>query len=259
MATTTIFKNNLFVRYIFMMLIGMIGMVQAYALPNTSKPLHAVPSAAQVKPAPNREIIVLIHGLMRTSLSMWPLKNYLKRQGYEVYSYSYPSPKYSIQEHGIILNQFIKNLLEKNPGVKVSFITHSLGGIITRQALSTWSQEQLKQIGCLIMLAPPNQGSKLAQLSSKIFPMFTSPIKPLAELSSEQTSYVHRVPVPNIKIGIIAGRYDAKVPPESARLQGQKDPIIVNSNHTFIMNNAKTRQLIMSFLKTGSFAQVVQQ
>ncbi|VEB38835.1 lipase LipB [Legionella cherrii] len=143
--------------------------------------------------------------------------------------------------------------------MKVSFITHSLGGIITRQALSTWSQEQLKQIGCLIMLAPPNQGSKLAQLSSKIFPMFTSPIKPLAELSSEQTSYVHRVPVPNIKIGIIAGRYDAKVPPESARLQGQNDPIIVNSNHTFIMNNAKTRQLIMSFLRTGSFTQVVEQ
>ncbi|MCW8397996.1 lipase [Legionella sp. PATHC038] len=259
MATTTIFKNNPFVRYILMMVIGMIGMVQAYALPNTSKQLYAVPSAAQVKPAHHREIIVLIHGLMRTSLSMWPLKNYLKRQGYEVYSYSYPSPKYSIQEHGIILNQFIKNLLEKNPGVKVSFITHSLGGIITRQALSTWSQEQLKQIGCLIMLAPPNQGSKMAKLSSKIFPMFTSPIKPLAELSSEQTSYVHRVPVPNIKIGIIAGRFDAKVPPESARLQGQNDPIIVNSNHTFIMNNAKTRQLIMSFLKTGSFAQVVDQ
>ena len=88
--------------------------------------------------------------------------------------------------------------------------------------------------------------------------MFTFPIKPLSELSSEQTSYVHHVPVPNIKIGIIAGRYDAKVPPDSARLQGQNEPVVVNSNHTFIMNNTTTRQLIMSFLKTGTFAQVAE-
>ncbi|CAM2924557.1 lipase LipB [Legionella steigerwaltii] len=259
MATITILKSNQFTRFILTWVIGLIGMAQAYAfVPNASKQIHEVSSTSQVKPEHHREIVVLIHGLMRTSLSMWPLKNYLKRQGYEVYSYSYPSPKYSIEEHGVFLNQFIKNLLEKNPGVKINFITHSLGGIITRQALSDWSPRQLKNIGCLIMLAPPNQGSKLAKLSTKIFPMFTSPIKPLAELSSDHASYVHRVPVPNIKIGIIAGRYDAKVPPESARLQGQNDPIIVNSNHTFIMNNAKSRELIMSFLKTGTFAQVAE-
>ena len=258
MASKTILKRNQSTRFI-LMIIGVISMAHAYAfLPNASKQIHTMPSHVQVKPEHNREIIVLIHGLMRTSLSMWPLKNYLKRQGYEVYSYSYPSHKYSIQEHGRFLNQFIKNLLEKNPGARVSFITHSLGGIITRQALSTWSPKQLKKIGCLIMLAPPNQGSKLAKLATEMLPMFTFPIKPLSELSSEQTSYVHHVPVPNIKIGIIAGRYDAKVPPDSARLQGQNEPVVVNSNHTFIMNNTTTRQLIMSFLKTGTFAQVAE-
>jgi hypothetical protein len=105
------------------------------------------------------------------------------------------------------------------------------------------------------MLAPPNQGSRLAKLSTKIFPMFTSPIKPLAELSSEQTSYVHRVPIPNIKMGIIAGKYDAKVPPDSARLQEQNELRVVSSNHTFIMNNARSRQLIMNFLAKGTFAE----
>ncbi|KTC90552.1 alpha/beta fold hydrolase [Fluoribacter dumoffii] len=257
MATKTILKGFPWARYILVLVFGIMCMGQAYAfLPTSHKQIHTSSPSVQVQSEPAREIVVLIHGLMRTSLSMWPLKNYLKRQGYEVYSYSYPSPKYSIQEHGLYLNQFIKNLLKKNPGVKINFITHSLGGIITRQALSGLPQKQLKNIGCLIMLAPPNQGSKLAKMSTKMFPMLTTPIKPLAELSSDQTSYVHRVPVPNIKIGIIAGRYDAKVPPDSARLQGQNEPVIVNSNHTFIMNNAKTRQLIMSFLKTGSFAQV---
>ncbi|HIE3643823.1 TPA: esterase/lipase family protein [Legionella anisa] len=252
----TILKNRLLVRLVLMVFIGMGCMVQAYAFsPDSKKQTNTTSIAAQVKPKQNQEIIVLIHGLMRISLSMWPLKIYLKRQGYVVYSYSYPSAKFSIQEHGIYLNQFIKNLLEENPGAKINFITHSLGGIITREALSSLSPKQLKNIGCLIMLAPPNQGSKLAKLSTEIFPMFTSPIKPLVELSSDQTSYVHQVSVPNIKIGIIAGRYDAKVPPEFARL-GQNEPVIVNSNHTFIMNNAKTKQLIMSFLKKGTFAPV---
>lgn len=252
----TIFNNRLLVRLVLMVFIGMSCMVQAYAFfPDGRKQSNTTSIAAQVKPEQNQEIIVLIHGLMRTSLSMWPLKIYLKRQGYAVYSYSYPSAKFSIQEHGVYLNQFIKNLLEKNPGVKINFITHSLGGIITREALSSLSAKQLKNIGSLIMLAPPNQGSKLAKLSTEMFPMFTSPIKPLVELSSDHTSYVHQVSVPNIKIGIIAGRYDAKVPPEFARL-GQNEPVIVNSSHTFIMNNAKTKELIMSFLKKGTFAPV---
>ncbi|WP_165482296.1 esterase/lipase family protein [Fluoribacter gormanii] len=197
--TATILKNRQFAQIVLMIFIGMSCMAQAYAfLPN---PRQTHPTASSVQVRHNREIIVLIHGLMRTSLSMWPLKNYLKRQGYDVYSYSYPSPKYSIQEHGIYLSRFIKNLLARNPGVKINFVTHSLGGIITREALSSLSQKQLKNIGSLIMLAPPNQGSKLAKLSTTMFPMLTSPIKPLAELSSEQSSYVHHVPVPNIKIG----------------------------------------------------------
>lgn len=257
--TRTILKNRQFTQLILMGFIGMSCMAQAYAfLHDHRQQTHTVAAAIQIKPKHNQEIIVLIHGLMRTSLSMWPLKNYLKRQGYEVYSYNYPSPKYSIQEHGIYLSQFIKNLLEKNPGVKINFITHSLGGIITREALSSLSQKQLKNIGSLIMLAPPNQGSKLAKFSTKMFPLLTFPIKPLAELSSDQSSYVHYVPVPNIKIGIIAGRYDAKVPPEFARLEGQNEPVIVNSNHTFIMNNATTRQLIMNFLKKGTFMQLAE-
>jgi pimeloyl-ACP methyl ester carboxylesterase len=195
-----------------------------------------------------QELIVLVHGLMRTSLSMWPLKHYLEHQGYHTYLYSYPSAKYSIHQHAVSLHEFINHLLGNNPNIKIHFITHSLGGIITREALALLSKKQLKNIGCLIMLAPPNQGSKLAKLSLSLVPLLTDSIKPLAELSSEHSSYVHQVPIPKVKMRIIAGRYDAKVPPDAAFLAGVSDPLIVNSNHTFIMNNGKTKQLIISFL-----------
>lgn len=202
-----------------------------------------------------QEIIVLIHGLMRTTWSMYYLKNYLEKKGYQVYSYSYPSSRYTIHEQSNYLHLYITQLIMNHPGIKIYFITHSLGGIIARDALAQFPEGELKKMGGLIMLAPPNQGSALAKLSNTLLPLVSNFIKPLAELSSEATSYVHKVPIPKIKIGIIAGRYDAKVPPASARLKGEAEPVIVNSTHTFIMNNTATKKLITHFLEKGTLVE----
>lgn len=237
-----------------MIFIGMSAFAQAYAYsPDTKNQMPINRSFAEMNSKHPKEVVVLIHGLMRTYVSMKPLKSYLESQGYQAYLYKYPSARYDIQEHGVYLNQFITTLLENNPEIKIHFVTHSLGGIIVREALSKLSQKQLKHVGYLVMLAPPNQGSKLAKLSVKLFPMITYFIKPLAELSSEQTSYVHRVPVPNIRMGIIAGRFDAKVPPDYARLQGQAEQVIINNTHTFIMYDSKVKKLVLSFLEKGKF------
>jgi pimeloyl-ACP methyl ester carboxylesterase len=216
---------------------------------------HAFKKQPLVATNHHRQIVVLIHGLMRTSWSMSPLKSYLEKQGYQVYYYKYSSTRHTIHEHGIYLNQFVTRLLKKHPGATVHFITHSLGGIIIREALANLKKNQLKQVGYLIMLAPPNQGSFLAKLSTKMFPLITTAIKPLAELSSEQSSYVHHVPIPKIKMGIIAGRFDAKVPPTAARLKGQNELVVINTTHTFIMNNPRTKELISNFLDKGTFVE----
>lgn len=228
--------------------------IPAHALLSGNKPhLEAFSLAADIKAKHHREVIVLIHGLLRSYMSMSSLKSYLESQGYQVCYYTYPSAKYTIHQHGTRLKQFIQQLLVENPGVTIHFVTHSLGGIIVREALAELPKNQMKNISSLIMLAPPNQGSALAKWSTKLFPFLTSSIRPLAELSSERNSYVHKIPVPNIKIGIIAGRFDAKVPPSSARLPGQQEPVVINANHTFIMTHAKTRKLITAFLDTGKF------
>lgn len=199
------------------------------------------------------EIVVLIHGLMRTAGSMDSLQSYLRNKGYEVYSYSYMSFNNTIHEHSMSLYASIKKLLREHPGTKVDFVTHSMGGIIAREALAQLSPNQLKQIGCLVMLAPPSQGSSMAKVMKNTLPMFTYFIKPLAELSSDKTAYVHQVPIPKVKIGIIAGRFDAKSPPAAVRLDGQAEPVIVNAAHTFIMNNSQAQILVARFLEKGSF------
>lgn len=249
-----ILNKNKRAPFFLMISIGIMLMTQAQAfLPLEKKQTNTITPIAALKTEHHHEIVVLIHGLMRSSLSMSPLKSYLESLGYQVYTYSYPSTQYTIEEHGLYLKKFVVNLLANNPNLKIHFITHSLGGIIIREALSKLTKAQFKNIGYLIMLAPPNQGSLLAKLTTKIIPFITFAIKPLAELSSEQSSYVHRVPVPNVKIGIIAGRFDAKVPPSSAYLKGQSDLVVINATHTFIMTNATTKKLIAHFLANGTF------
>lgn len=246
-----IHNKQLMIKFFLMIFLGGAFSAPGLALSVSQSPSKPMVSDITTTLENKREIVVLIHGLMRTSLSMRPLKTYLEKQNFQVYSYSYPSAKYHIHDHGLYLKQFVINLLMENPGVKIHFITHSLGGIIIRDALSRLTKEQLKNIGYLIMLAPPNQGSSLAKLATKMFPIFGYAIKPLSELSSDPTSYVHRVPIPNIKMAIIAAKYDAKVPPSSAYLKGQAEPIVINSNHMFIINNSNTRKLILQFLKKG--------
>lgn len=217
------------------------------------KPVHpgtiAVPSKTITK---DQKMVVLIHGLMRTELSMNQLRYFLERQGYQVYSYSYPSARGTIHEHALNLNLYVKTLIAKHPVNSIYFVTHSLGGIIARDALSLLPKQELKNIGGLIMLAPPSQGSALAKFSLKVFPLISYFIKPMSELSSDKTAKVHNIPIPPVKIGIIAGRFDAKVPPASARIEGQAEPIVVNSTHTFIMNNAQTKEMVLHFLEKGS-------
>lgn len=239
--TKITFKKDVYRKIGLIILIGIIITGQAFA------------NSQSIKDKQPREVVVLIHGLMRSYWSMKPLNTYLESQGYQVYYYSYPSTKYTITEHAVYLSKFIQKVMANNPGAKVHFVTHSIGGIILREAVPKLNKEQFTHVGYLVMLAPPNQGSFLAKLSTKMFPMITSKIKPLSELSSEPNAYVHHVPVPKIKMGIIAGRFDAKVPPSAARLEGQPEPVIVNSTHTFIMNHSKTRKLIMSFLRKGTF------
>lgn len=205
-------------------------------------------------PTQKEEVVLLIHGLIRSHKSMHRLGVYLQKRGYETVLYDYPSTEHSISEHGAQLKNYLTALLAQHPSKTFHFVTHSLGGIITREALSHLTEEQLARCEHFIMLAPPNQGSTLTQLFIKWFPFLTLFIKPLAELSASKEAYVHQVSIPSrVKMGIIAGRFDAKTPPAVTHIQGEKDFIVVNAAHTFIMNHPKGRKAILNFLRTASF------
>lgn len=213
------------------------------------------------------EVVILIHGMGRSKFSMIMLDRYLQRQGYETVSFFYSSTKYSIDELSAQFAEFLTKKSRETPGTKIHIVSHSLGGILTREALVKISEDEEHRtsneknnknrqinIGRIIMLAPPNKGSKAANFFSKIWPI-PNILKPITELRNAEDSPINDVPIPEgIDIGVIAGKYDAKVTPEESHMDTENDHIIVNSAHTFIMNNRNVKIAIKNFLETGHFA-----
>lgn len=197
---------------------------------------------------PPREIVVLIHGMGRSALSMSPLSRALKRAGFDTRKWSYWSFAGDIQQHADRLRAELSRL-DQDPDVnRFHLVGHSLGGIVARAALVSEIPDKL---GRVVMLAPPNRGSKMA---SRFAPWLGGLVGPLKDLTEDPESAVNRLARPEgVEIGIIAGSWDSKVPVESTHLEGETDHLVVRGFHTFLMNQTQVQDQVVYFLRNGRF------
>jgi triacylglycerol lipase len=207
------------------------------------------------------DCVLLLHGLGRTHRSMKKIQTALETQGYDVKNINYPSRKLSINE---LADTIISPaILSCDASEKIHFITHSLGGIITRVYLE---KNKINSLGKVIMLAPPNNGTELAEKLNKLwFPKyFLGPS--LLQLSSKKDSFVNQLSLPTYTVGIIAGT--SSLNPLSSYLVPGKDdgkvsvanatlpniPIkLVSENHTWIMKSPEVIDNIIYFLNNDEF------
>lgn len=112
--------------------------------------------------------VLLIHGLGRSPLSVFGLSQFLQLEGYQTELFGYSS---LVESYAQIIERLQDRLLELETG-SYAIVAHSLGAVLVRSALTAKPELAPKPI---ILLGPPNQSPRIAQLAQRL-----SPFSPMA-------------------------------------------------------------------------------
>jgi len=208
--------------------------------------------------------VILLHGLARTNHSMVKLEKTLSSHGYKVINVDYPSTKHPIE---FLADDILSDILDQFSGThqsKIHFVTHSMGGIVVRYYLK---HHKLSNLGRVVMLSPPNQGSELIDhlKDNFIFKITHGPAG--QQLGTDEDSVPIKLGPVDYELGVIAGNRsfyplysmilpgpdDGLVSVERAKVAGMADFLILPQSHPFIMQSKDVIEQVIHFLEHGAF------
>ena len=208
------------------------------------------------------DCVILLHGLTRSDASMKKMQSHLEAEGYDVVNVDYPSTKHPVEF--LAENVIASGLEQCSPDETVHFVTHSVGGILVRQYLSEYD---IPELGRVVMLGPPNQGSEAVDKFNKFpgFNFFTGDAG--LQLGTGTLSLPNRLGRADFDVGIIAGTRtmnlflsmlipdedDGKVSVERTKLEGMNDHIVMPVSHRFIMKKKEVIEQVVHYLEHGEF------
>lgn len=208
------------------------------------------------------EVVVLLHGLARSSESMEKLETTFEDNGYKTLNIDYPSTTYCIEK---LSNQIRSRILAEVPeGATIHFVTHSMGGILVRQIQKV---DPLANIGRVVMLGPPNGGSEVVDEFADLF-VFQWINGPAGkQLGTGTDEFISGLGPVDFELGVIAGSQsiniilsavipgldDGKVSIESAKVEGMSEFHVVHASHPFIMRHPRVIEKAVQFVSEGKF------
>ena len=210
---------------------------------------------------------MLLHGLGRTYRSMSRLAHAAESAGYRTVNLDYPSRDETASRHSRRRScpRALKRCREAR-ATPINFVTHSMGGIVVRYYLE---QNRVADLGRVVMLSPPNQGSEAADALREdwLHKWWNGPAG--QELGTGPDGIAARLGRVTYPVGIITGTAhaffdaqraklipgpnDGKVSVERAKVSGMSDFLVLPATHTFIMNDDEAISQALHFLQHGRF------
>jgi len=215
---------------------------------------------AEIPVPASRHLVLLLHGMGRSPYLFRDMERALQAAGYQAVAISYPSLTDDIAGHA----DQVEGILARARGIdRVSFVTHSLGGLVVREVLSREDTRRAQITpGRVVMIAPPNQGSELAETFSSFAPYHWIGGPSASEIAAGPP---FASPPPGIEVAVIAGgtpggvgfnpllseNNDGVVTVSETTLDGARDRLQVTAIHTLIASTPEAIAATLSFLATG--------
>ncbi len=234
---------------------------QSGTLEDCQKTLEQIRKSNDLKPDTGHAVIYL-HGIGRSSRSMRPILNGMPVEGFVHVPFEYPSTRVSLEQSANYLHSLIQTLSDVS---KISFVVHSMGGLVVRRYLKDHNDPRLHR---LVMLGTPNSGAELADMLKRNMVYRTVYGPAGQELVTDSNGTISSLPTPSFEFGVIAGgKGDAKgfnpllpgdddgtVTIASARLPGAADFLRVPKLHSFLMSDETVISAVGCFLEHGRFS-----
>lgn len=201
------------------------------------------------------------------------IEHRLTGEGYRVVNLTYPSRTVQIETlaHEWLPAQLAAPEVAAAP--RVHFVTHSMGGIVVRAWLDDFRQRGIAppaNLGRTVMLAPPNQGTVVAEELAGFLPFrwFTGVNgHRLGTSPGSLPLSLGPWPAKAGELGIIAGdRWfnplfifwfdgpnDGTVAVLHTHLSGERAHSVLPYSHTWLQWRDATLDLVSAFLRTGTF------
>lgn len=227
----------------------------------------STPRSQVVPVADSQDCVVLLHGLNRSWRAMRPMAESLQHAGFTTVNVDYPSQLGPIEEIAPLAVGTGLMECRLTGARRIHFVTHSIGGILLRYENE---REPIADLGRVVMLGPPNQGSEVVDFTQGWPGMSLFGGSAGQQLGTDANSMPARLGPVNFELGVIAGTGtinpwmsamlpdadDGKVTVAATQVDGMDDFLVVGKSHHYITGGDIVFRNTESFLKTGRFLDV---
>lgn len=214
-----------------------------------------------------RDGVVLLHGLGRGRRSMAGIARAARHAGYATLNVGYPSRRLDLAGLAGHVAPAIGEFADSVE--RLHFITHSMGGLVARAYVT---RHRPPRLGRVVMLAPPNQGSELADrlAPSRIFRRLLGPAagQLVPRRDPELAALLGEI---DFELGVIAAKRsmyplasrllpamnDGRVSLAATRVDGMAAHLTVPATHPTIVWNRTAVRATIHFLQHGRFSDVI--